>query len=210
MPIAIISIFSRIVKDCYSLVKLNEELQAKVKEFEHKFSIFSANHKIIKIDNLFRINNFNPSEIEKLKPPKFRLWAEKFLPQILVRDIKFWSSPVSITSEPVSITLMMPIGIKKKSEMTFEFKDNLSEQAIKIMNEYLYNSLDSFVSELNQQYTSALEQFINEWYKCLRDYLRQIEVVKVITEPSALIKIDNFVMDIKYLSEEIANLMSQD
>jgi hypothetical protein len=191
------------------LGEFHKTLQNKVNEFENKFNVSSCIQMPI-VENAFGFSNFNPSRIEKLKPPAFRLWAERVLPKILVRDVKFWLTPMSVKVGPFSIKLGLPIGVKRKSEMTFETQKNIPEEAIVLMNDYIYTSLDDFVTELNKAYMSAVTQFINDWRKCLRDYLKQIEIAKIVTEPGSLKKVDIFLKDIKSLSEDVAELMSQD
>jgi Flp pilus assembly protein, ATPase CpaF len=191
------------------LGEFNQDLQRKVNEFEDKFGI-SSSIQMPKVENAFKISNFNPSQIEKLKPRAFLLWAERILPEILVKDVKFWLTPISIEAGFFSLKFGVPIGLKRKGEMTFEMQKNIPEEAIRLMNHYLYESLNKFVRELNQYYISVVTQFIDDWRKCLRDYLRQIEIAQVITEPTSLKKVDDFVKAIRDSSEEIANLMSQD
>jgi energy-coupling factor transporter ATP-binding protein EcfA2 len=191
------------------LGEFNQDIQRKVNEFEYKFGI-SSSIQMPKVENAFKISNFNPSQIEKLKPPGFRLWAESILPEILVKDVKFWLSPISIEAGFFSLKLGVPIGLKRKGEMTFEMQKNIPEQAIRLMNHYLYESLNKFLMELNKYYKSVVTQFIDDWRKCLRNYLKQIEIAQVITEPASLKKVDDFVNAIRHSSEEIANLMSQD
>jgi hypothetical protein len=161
-----------------------------------------------KVENAFKFSNFNPSQIEKLKPPGFRLWTERVLPKILVRDVKFWLSPMSVKVGLFSIKLGLPIGVKRKSEMTFEIQKDIPEAAIALMNDYIYTSLDDFVIELNKAYLSAVTQFINDWRKCLREYLKQIEIARIVTEPGSLKKVDVFLKEIKNLSQDVAKLMS--
>lgn len=187
----------------------SKNLQAKVKEFETRFNI-STTIESPTVENRIQKMNFDPSRIEKLKPFPFRLWLEQRLPEVLVRDVKFWLSPISISYSGVSIKIGIPIGVQSAKDMTAKFKQKVPDDAIKIMNEYLYNSLDEFIRQLQTDYSQATNKFAKDWEKCLRDYIARIEMAKVITSRESQRKFDDLIKNLDIAHERVRKLVSQD
>lgn len=187
----------------------SKDLQAKVREFETRFNI-STTIEPPTVENRFQKMNFDPSRIEKLKPFPFRLWLEQKLPGVLVRDVKFWLSPISISYGGLSMKIGIPIGVESAKDMTEKFKQKLPDEAIKIMNEYLYTSLDEFVRQLQADYSQATNKFAKDWEKCLRGYISRIEIAKIITSRESQRKFDNLIKNLDIAHERVGKLVSQD
>jgi len=127
--------------------EFNQVLRGQVREFESKFNI-TTSITPPKVENVFRIPDFSPSKIERLKPLKIQLWFAKILPGVLIRDVRFWQTPVSISIGPLSVKLGIPIGVENTPEGIRRIQQDVPEQAIQIMNEYLYDTLNRFVDAL--------------------------------------------------------------
>ncbi len=148
----------------------NGKLEERVREFEAKFGITSY-IQAPKVENGFTIPSFNPESIERLKPPPLRVWMERTLPKILVREIKFWTTPVSISLGGfLSLKIGIPIGLKSSRETVLEIQAGIPEQAVCIMNEYLYEALDNFVAQLGEVYSGGIARFAEDWRFKLLDY----------------------------------------
>lgn len=106
----------------------NHDLQEKIKDIESSFDI-QTSIESPKIDRAFPVQSFNPKEIEKLKPISLRVWVEKYLPPdtLLVRDIKFWKSPLSIKLGWLTFNLGIPIGLHNITEQKLEMRKKLPE-----------------------------------------------------------------------------------
>jgi hypothetical protein len=149
----------------------NNALQEKIKDIESSFGI-QTSIESPKIDRAFPVQSFNPKEIEKLKPLSLRVWVERFLPHdtLLVRDIKFWKSPLSIKLGWLTFNLGIPVGVYNITEQKFETRKKLPEEAIQIMNAYVNSAVDEFAIKLFSSYKKALEKFFSEWEDSLRSH----------------------------------------
>ena len=192
--------------------RLNEKLENRIRQFEERFGV-SHLIKPPEITNYGMMSQFNPSKIERLKPMKFRIWVEKVLPSILSRKIKFWKTPVSIQLGFISVNLtvpIIPIGVEQKYKMVSSVAENISEESIGIMNEYIFTTLDGSVREIDLTYKKAFDEFSFEWKKQIEEYLQRIELAKSTTEPLTLNKINEYVDKMKVKYNEIAPLLHQD
>lgn len=186
--------------------KFNKILNQTISDFVEEFGIKPL-IQTPEVENKFQLSRFKHSKIERLKPSTFRVWLEKKLPGFLVRDVKFWLSPISIKVGPIGIKIGIPVGVEGKDVVRRRIQKNVPEQALRIMNEYLYDTLDKFVYELDKQFASATDQFVREWRTALRDYKNRIELAQAITEPNSLKKIEEFVDKMKSSSDYINTLM---
>jgi len=190
------------------VAKFDNTMRDKIKEFESQFRI-ATSIAVPSVSKNFNVSAFNPNKIEKLKPSSFRLWTEKTLPSILVRDIVFWESPVSLSLLGVGFTvsLPVPVGLKKKSDTLEDVAQNVPQKAVEIMNEYILESLSRFAREMSLAYTNALTVYINEWEKCLRDYDKRIQLARNLTEPASISKIETITKTLNSLLLEINGLI---
>ncbi|MES1242178.1 MAG: dynamin family protein [Acidobacteriota bacterium] len=186
----------------------SRKLQEKVRGFEAKFGITSS-IEAPKMGNGFKIPSFDPSGIERLKPPPLRLWLEKKLPKILVRDIKFWKKPFSINLGYIGVDLGIPIGVKSTRDMVYEIQENIPAEAVTVMNEYVFAALNDFVSQLDQAYSGAIEQFEKAWEHRLHDYADRIQIAKSITSEEIVSKVDDFIGELRRLHANISILMAE-
>jgi len=183
-------------------------LREKVQQFEQKFNI-KTSISIPNIVNNFKITAFNPSKIEKLRPTSFRLWAEKTLPSIFVRDITFWKSPVKISGGGIEIglTLPIPIGFRNKFDSLEKISSSVPEKALEIMNEYRMEAISTFVRELVSAYENALSNYFSAWKTCLRDYQRRVNHAKSLTEADSMAKLNELSKSLDSSLAEINGLL---
>ena len=205
-------IYDRINSRFEKLVEnFNHTLQEKIKDIESSFNI-KTSIEIPKIDRALPVQSFNPKEIEKLKPISIRVWVEKAFPHdsVLVRDIKFWKSPLSIKLGWLTFDLGIPVGVQSLTDKKMEIRKKIPEEALIIINAYVHNSLDEFAGRLFSSYKKALEKFFREWEDSLRTHKNRIKAAKTLTSPSSLNKIDAFItatseasmqLSIKYRSD---------
>lgn len=183
-------------------------LQEKVREFEAKFGITSS-IEAPKMGNGFKIPSFDPAGIERLKPPPLRLWLERTLPRVLVRDIKFWKSPVTISLGFFNFSLGIPIGLRSDREMAYEIQESIPAEAVSLMNEYVFGALNDFVIQLDHAYSGTISHFEEAWKTRLRDYAERIKIAQTITSDEIMFKVNGFIDELRRLHDEISALMNE-
>lgn len=191
--------------------EFNQILQEKMREFESKFGI-TETMDTPKIKNGFQIRTFDPSAIERLKPLSLRVWVEKLFPEnsIFTREVKFWLSPISVKVGPMGMKLGIPIGVRSNAEKKLEIQANIPKQALNIINQYVSDSLDNFARELYKVYSKVIDDFIDDWKKCLCEYETQIRVAKTLTSQDSVKQIDGLINELKESSKDVTRLMAQD
>ena len=184
------------------------KMHKEVENLEEKFGV-KAHIATPNIVNNFRVAAFNPTKIESLKPWAFRLWVERIAPNFLSRDLIFWKTPISLKvglGLDICIAISIPIGIKSKPAAIEDAKNELPKQAISLMNEYLLESLSEFVGNISNEYEAALNNYLDEWKKCLRDYERRIQLARVLTEPNTMKKTESTINELTKLLASANNL----
>ncbi|MDY6781311.1 MAG: dynamin family protein [Cyanobacteriota bacterium] len=187
--------------------KFIQDMRLRISEFESKFGISSL-IQIPKAGNIFHLRQFDPNQIERLKPSQFRIWLEEISPSALNREIKFWTAPISITSGLLDIKISLPIGLRQPLERTKETREGLSKQAIELINEYLFEALNEFVCGLNDAYNASLDNFLENWEKNIQSYIQHIEMAQSITGDSSLRKTDEFIETMNELYVQVSTLLN--
>jgi hypothetical protein len=184
------------------------KIRVSIKDFERKFGVnVFVDMPSIKTD--FKVSAFNPAKIEKIKPAKFYVWAEKSLPKILARDLKFWASPVTVKF-PLGISatfkLPLPIGIKTHEDALNDLTKDVLQRAYDVMNSYIFECISAFVRELWGEYEKGLNNYVDEWKRCLSDCDKKIKVAQGISEPDSLKKLNSIVHTLEGLLNEVNGL----
>lgn len=63
------------------------------------------------------------------------------------------------------------------------------------MNVYVHSAIDEFAIKLFSSYKKALDKFFSEWEESLKSHTNRIKTAKLLTSPSSLKKIDEFISD---------------
>lgn len=183
---------------------INNQLIHQLKLFENKFGL--KHHSVTPIiRNDFNIRSFDPIAIEKLKPSTIKLFLEKIFnfDSILLRDIKFWKSPVSIPVGFMTIDIGIPIGLKRDAEKKNDYRELIPQQAVKIINQHLITALDKFAKELDIRYAEALNDFINKWDICLSEYLERVNIAQNFSEVDNINEISKIIERLKLTTNDI-------
>jgi GTP-binding protein EngB required for normal cell division len=193
------------------LADIGKEVSDALKQFEEKFNVRSSVETPKVIDNYPR-KQFNPSSIERLRPPPYRLWYEGKFPGVLTRDIKFWLSPVTVSVGFFSFQLRLPIGlptgVKSEQEMFHEFQDTILPAAVTNLKDYIFNSLHEFVGYLDESYAGAINKYAEDWKKNLKDYSERVNAAKVITSKETVDQIRRFIDHLRQFQGTVSSLMN--
>lgn len=184
-------------------------MRSRVADFEAKFGVRTA-IATPDIQKIFRLKAFDPATIERLRPPRFRLWCEQLLPKVLVREVVFWNSPVSLKLPlGIGITLSLPIpaGLLSRSETLEQKAKAVPERVVAIMNEYLFEAMSAFVKEMGEEYERALNAYIAAWIRCLGEYSDKVHLAKGLTEPGAMGRFDSISRTLSELTAEANGLV---
>ncbi|NES19236.1 MAG: hypothetical protein F6K41_09980 [Symploca sp. SIO3E6] len=184
------------------LGKFNHNIKTRIIEFEKKFGISSLIPDS-EVNNVPSAPQFNPSQIEKLKPASFRIWLERISPDSLNREVKFWNLPFSIETGLISFKVKIPIGLKPPLERIKATKERLSNEALSLINEYLYDFMNKFMHGLDDAYVATVDKFLGDWEKNIQEYIQHVEAAKLVTDSESLGKIDEFIEMMKDLHTQI-------
>jgi hypothetical protein len=88
-----------------------------------------------------------------------------------------------------------------------EIKINIENQAVQIMNEFIYESLSFFFNELAKESNASINVFTNEWRKCLQDYIQRVEVAKRNASSNVITKIDKFITQTQLASDKVSKMI---
>ena len=178
--------------------RFNSQIQKKISGFENQFGV-KTEIQSPKLDCLPNICMFDPSKFDMLKPNGFKLMLEKYLPSFLVRDLRFWRPPMNISIGPISINLGIPIGIRTNKEILDTESQITQENALKIMDACIYESINSFVNEIYKSYDSLCKSYQKEWKNRLLSYNNKILAAKALTSSNTINSINNLINTYKAL-----------
>lgn len=191
------------------LASFEAQIRSRLADFESKFGV-RTEIAPPSIQKAFRLKAFDPATIERLRPPKFRLWCERNLPNILVREVVFWKSPVTLKLPlgiGVAISLPLPAGLIGRTRALEEKAKVVPEKVVAIMNEYLFEAMSGFVREMGSEYDRALDDYIAAWAGCLLEYSRKVQLAKDLTEPSAMSRFESVSSTLSELVAEANGLV---